>query len=104
MIIPSREDVIKEFKKLSRNQYITNNPNSYVWILYYFRNLNCIKTGWCEPQQFGNNEDIQEIIIPKNRCTKLTNEEYDKYVGDLMLQIKQYEKNKLLKRIDNDFV
>lgn len=70
----------------------------------YVRNSNCIKTGWCEPQQFGNNEDIQEIIIPKNRCTKLTNEEYDKYVCDLMLQIKQYETNKLLKRIDKDFV
>ena len=101
MNIPSKKEMIEDFKTLSNNPFI---PKQHLLILFYDDNLNCIRPGWCSPDEFGNDENIIELKVVKSRCTKLTDKEYHKYIETLKLQIKQHKIQKSLDKIKEDFV
>ena len=101
MNIQSKKSVIKDFGILYNNPYINQNP--FLLVLYYDRDTNSIKAGWCEPHQYGTDKDIIELKVPKSKCTKLTDKEYNKYIETLKLKIKQHKIDKAIERMDEDF-
>ena len=102
MNIQSKKSIIEDFKSLSNNPFI--NKNAFLLILYYDRDENSIKAGWCEPYEYKTNENnIIMLPVAKSRSQKLTDKEYNKYIETLKLKIKMNKIDKAIERMTKDF-